>query len=148
MIAAWSLWRKPLLYCPLAGWLAGMLWWTGLMIAFGPSTVVTLEQGVVQERRQSVASRVAFAPVIAVPWVAVWSLVGVANAQFRGWWVPVVAAVGMIAGGAYTAAVNYFDGWLAVLMPLGCLGGTIAGTVVGSVTRACWGWLYGWEDSL
>jgi hypothetical protein len=125
-----------------------MLWWTGLMIAFGPSTVVTLENGIAVERTSSVLSRVVVAPLAALPWAVVWVLVGAANAQFRGYWVPAVAGAGMVAGGAYAAAVNYFDGWLVVFMSAGCLGGTLAGLVVGAVTRATWGWFRGWEDSL
>ncbi len=58
---------SPLVLGPLLGWLSGMLWWTGLMIAFGPATVVTSEG----ERPITVASRVVYAPLVAVPWAIV-----------------------------------------------------------------------------
>ncbi|MBN9121336.1 MAG: hypothetical protein J0I06_19650, partial [Planctomycetes bacterium] len=149
VMGSWATWRRhPIVLCTLAGWLAGMLWWTGLMIAFGPSTVVTTERGFLEERPRSVASRAVYAPLVAIPWALVWVLVGVANAQFRGYWVPVAAAVGTVGGGAYSVATNYFDGWLVIFMTGGCLGGTLVGLVVGVLTRATWGWFRGWEDSL
>jgi hypothetical protein len=104
MGARWC--RNPLLVCPLVGWLIGMAWWAGLMVAFGPATVVT-HSG---ERPITVASRVAYAPLVALPWAAVWVLVGIANAQFRGVWVPAAAALGTVGGGAYAVATNPFDG--------------------------------------
>ena len=143
-----SNWRRnPLVLCPLGGWLAGMLWWAGLMVAFGPSTGVSFEGGFRVERRQSVASHVTYAPVVALPWAAVWALVGAANVQFRGYWVPVAAGLGAAGGGVFVLAVNPFDGWLTMIMPIGCLGGTLVGLVLGMVTRGTWGWLNGWEDS-
>lgn len=144
MSTARSLWRKPLVYCPLLGWSAGVVWWTGLVITFGSSVVVTHEG----ERTITVASRLVYAPLVAIPWALVWALVGIANLQFRGFWVPVAAALGTLSGGAYSVATNYFDGWLAILMPIQCLSGTVIGLVAGAISRAVWGWFHGWADSL
>jgi hypothetical protein len=132
-----SWWRHPLFPCPAIGWLAGMLLWIGLMLAFGRATA----RDGPEVREITVSSRVQYAPVAAIPWALMWTLVGALNLQFRGYWVPVVSGVGMIIGGVYAAAVNSYDGWLTVFMWLDCLGGTLSGLVIGVVTRASWGWL-------
>ena len=45
--------RNPFVLGLLIGWLVGILWWTVLMIAFGPSTVVTVEHGEVVDGEAS-----------------------------------------------------------------------------------------------
>ena len=137
--------RNPLIRWPLAGWLAGFFWWTGLIIALHLPNVVALE---LEEQLGSIASLVLYAPVIAIPWAVVWALVGVANTRFRGYWVAAVAGTGMVIGGVLAVAARSFDGWLWVFVMAGCLGGTLVGLVVGGVTRATWGWLRGKEGSL
>ena len=124
-------WRSPYLLGAAAGWLAGMLWWSGLMVAFGP-TVIVSQDG---EREISVASHLAYAPVVATPWAAVGMVIGAIAAAARGPWVSVSAAVGTVAGGAYSLAASPFDGWLVFTMPIYCFCGSLGGAVVGALTR-------------
>jgi hypothetical protein len=49
--------RKPFLVGTLSGCVVGILWWAGLVIAFGPSTVVTTGSGGLEEREITVLSR-------------------------------------------------------------------------------------------
>jgi hypothetical protein len=138
-MASQSNWRQnPLIINPLLGWLVGMLWWVGLLLSFA----------VANRSDRELAAPLIRAPLVALPWAFVWVAVGVANAQFRGFWVPIAATVGTVIGGIYVVATHPFDGWLCVFMMIGCLGGTLAGLVVGVLTRATWGWFQGWEDSL
>jgi hypothetical protein len=140
-----SRWRRsPLILGPLVGWLVGMLWWTGLMGAFGPSVVVT-NGG---EHTITVASRLVYAPLVAIPWAAIGLLVGATNAMLRGYWVPIAAFLGTLGGGVYSIAISPFDGWLAITMSIACISGTFIGLVVGVPPRIMLGWLKGWEDSL
>jgi hypothetical protein len=109
-----------------------MLWWAGLMVAFGPSVAVSSEGGHSVERPITVASRLVYAPYVAVPWAVGGLAVGAVAAVVRGPWVPAAAGLGMIVGGVYTLATSPFDGWLTVNMPVFCLGGALAGSVVGA----------------
>ena len=88
--------QNPYLLGPAIGWLAGILWWAGLMVAFGPSVLVT-QNG---ERKITVASGLVYAPVVAIPWAAVGLAVGVIIAAAPGPCVPTAATVGTLAGGA------------------------------------------------
>ncbi|MCE9567741.1 MAG: hypothetical protein K8U57_37555 [Planctomycetes bacterium] len=133
-MADWK--RNPFVLGPLIGLLTGMLWWAGLMIASGPSVAVTIEGGSVVEREITVASRLLYAPIAAIPWAAVGLLVGAIAAAVRGPWVPVAAAFGTVGGGVYSLATSPFDGWLAITMPICCLVGGLAGTAVGVLLRA------------
>jgi hypothetical protein len=126
--------RNPLLLGPLTGWLAGMAWWAGLMVAFGPSVRVTHEG----ERPITVASRLVYAPLVAVPWAGVGLVAGAVASAVRGPWVPTAAGLGTAAGGAYSLATSPFDGWLALTMPVDCLAGALAGSVVGAGLGVAW----------
>lgn len=115
-----GVWRHPILLGLIAGWLVGMLWWAGLMIAFfGPSIATTFE--------------LVKAPLVAAPWGVVGLMVGAVNWLVRGFWVPAAAALGTVGGGVYSLATSPFDGWLALTMPVSCFAGTIVGLVVGCV---------------
>jgi hypothetical protein len=127
-------WRNSLVLGPLAGWVVGMLWWAGLMVAFGPSVVVTNDG----ERPITVASRLVYAPVVAVPWAVVGLLVGAVALAVRGPWVPASAGLGTISGGGYSLATSSFDGWLALTMPVCCLAGALVGGIAGAGLGAAW----------
>ena len=102
-------------------WAAGMLWWAGLMVAFGPSAVITTGDSGLEERRITVLSRLRYAPLVAIPWAAVGLFAGAVVSAVPGPWVPAAAGLGAITGGAYSAATSPFDGWLTITMPLCCL---------------------------
>jgi len=135
-----SIWRRnPLILGPLVGWLVGMVWWTGLLVAF------TVKDGI---EHSSKASLLVYPPLVAIPWAAIGLLVGATNAMLRGYWVPTVASLGTLGGGVYSIATSPFDGWLSITMPIACISGTFIGLVVGVPPRILLGWLKGWEDSL
>jgi hypothetical protein len=121
--------RNLLVLGPLAGWFTGVACWAGLMVAFGPSVAVTHEG----ERPISVASRLVYAPLAAVPWAVVGLVAGAVASAVRAPWVPLAAGLGAVAGGAFSLATSPFDGWLALTMPVCCLAGALAGCVVGAV---------------
>lgn len=132
--------RNPPVLGLLVGWLVGMLWWTVLMFAFGPSVVVENAgdgRGIV-ERPVTVLSRLRWAPVVAVPWATVGLIVGWFTAMARSRWVAVTACGGLIIGGIGAIAGNPFDGWLAIMMPLCCLGGAFGGALVAEAAIALW----------
>ena len=134
--AGWR--RNPFILGPLVGLLIGMLWWAGLMIAFGPSTVVTLEGGQTVERLITVLSRLRYAPVVALPWAFVGLIVGCCTAAAQNRLVAVVACVGLMAGGIGVIATNPFDGWLTIMMPLCCLGSALAGSFIAAAVLVLW----------
>jgi hypothetical protein len=131
-------WRNPFFLGLVGGWLVGMLWWAGLMIAFGPSTIVTLEAGQVVERPITLLSRLRYAPVVALPWAFVGLIVGCCTAVAQNRLVAVVACVSLIAGGVGAVATNPFDGWLTIMMPLCCLGGALAGAFITAAVIVLW----------
>src|SRR5262249_38948556 len=96
-----------------------------------------------RERPISVASRAAWAPVIGIPWAVMGFIVGTLNAGFRDYWIPAAAIIGTVAGFAYSVATSPFDGWLAITMPIACLGGTFAGLIVGVPIRYVLGLIRG-----
>jgi hypothetical protein len=114
------------------GWIVGVVWWIGLMAAFNDSHEPLSGYGF----------------LAGIPWAVFGLLVGAANAQFRGYWVPATAALGTVGGGIYSIETELFDGWLSIIMPIECLSGTLMGLIVGLFTRGTWGWFKGWEDSL
>jgi hypothetical protein len=132
-------WRRPTWQGLLGGWLVGMVWWAGLMVAFGPGTVVENPGGVMVERQITVASRLVYAPLVAIPWAFVGLLVGVSNAHYHGYWVTVGAVAGAVVGGVYILETHPFDGWLAWMMPAGCLSGAFAGMCLGVIVSAVLG---------
>ena len=112
----------------LAGWLVGKLWWVGLVI------VLECENGI----GSRVASLVAHAPLMAIPWAVVGLVIGAVTLAVRSPWVPVAAALGATGGGVYILATSPLDTWLAMTMPMFCLGGALAGTVAGAVGTLAW----------
>jgi hypothetical protein len=126
-------WCNPFLLGLLIGWVVGMLWWTGLMIAFGPSMLVTLENGMVTETRISVLSRLRYAPLVAIPWALVGLFVGWLTSGTRGFWVPAFSGIGGVVGGVVAVANHPFDGWIWIFMLGLCLVGAFVGAVVGAV---------------
>jgi len=130
-----------------AGWVIGMLWWTGLMIAFGPSVAITNEGGQLVEKRNSVASLVVYAPLVAIPWAVVGLIVGGLNAHFRGYWIAAIAIIGTLTGFAYSVATSPFDGWLAITMPIACLVGALAALLIGTPIRYVVGVIRKWEGA-
>jgi hypothetical protein len=130
----------------VVGWVVGMVWWVGFVIACGPSVVTEWDGGQFVERRRSVAEEAIWAPVWALPWAAVGFLVGGFTAQFRGYWIPATAVIGTIVGFVWCVATSPFDGWLAIMVPLSSLGGSFAGLIIGVPTRAIWGEIRGWDE--
>jgi hypothetical protein len=128
--------RHPATVGLISGFIAGMLWWAGLMIAFGPSAVVTGQNGQIVERQISVVSRLVYAPLVALPWAIAGMIVGTVSNFVCGYWVPALAALGTIAGGVYSLETSPFDGWLALTMPIDCLLGTFVGMLLGVVCLA------------
>jgi hypothetical protein len=127
--ARWNWRRHPLVLGPLAGWLAGMAWWAALVVAFGTHD---------GEGSITIASRLVYAPLVAIPWAVVGLVVGALTWAIGGPWVPVPAGLGAVTVGALTLATGPLDGWLVVTMPVGCLGAALAGCVVGAVAYALW----------
>jgi len=125
--------ERPVLRGFLFGWLIGMLWWIGLVIALDKSWDSKLKAWL-------------YAPLYTVPWAVVGFIVGGFNAHYRGYWIPVTAITGLLIGFVYSLAMNPFDGWLAIIMPVASLGGALGGLVVGVPTRAVWGYFQGWEE--
>jgi hypothetical protein len=134
---------NPLLVGTLSGWVVGMLWWAGLMVAFGPSTAVTTGRGGLEEREITVLSRMWYAPFVAIPWAVVGRVAGAIASAVRGPWVPAAAALGTFAGGAYSFANSPFDGWLALTMPVSCLAGALVGSMIGAGAGFAWQALLG-----
>jgi len=134
-----SSWRRnPFVLGALAGWATGMLWWAGLMVAFGPSTVVTTGSGGLEEREITVLSRLRYAPLVAIPWAVVGLVAGAVWSAVRGPWVPAGAGLGVVAGGGYSLATSPLDGWLAMTMPVCCLGEALTGIAVGALVGVVW----------
>jgi hypothetical protein len=103
----------------ILGFLVGMLWWASLIIALGS------------------LAEVVYAPLVALPWAIIGAIVGAVSTYYgRGYWVPAMAALGTIAGGAYSLATNPFDGWLVLSMPVDCWLGTFVGMVLGLICSA------------
>src|SRR5438270_5098999 len=107
------------------GWLVGMLWWSGLMVTFGPSVAVTHDSTGWHERQITVWDRLRYAPLTAVPWAVVGGIVGAAAGRLGGYAVPLASLAGTVAGGVYVLATTPVDGWLALTMPGYCLAGTL-----------------------
>jgi hypothetical protein len=140
--------RRIVLLGMAIGWIVGILWWVGLTIVLGPSVEVsnrTDGQPGFQERPISVASRAIWAPLVAIPWGVVGLIVGGFNAHYRGYFIPVIAILGTLIGFGWSTATSYFDGHLAMTMPVACLGGTLGALVVAVPIRAVCGWIRGWE---
>ena len=131
----------------VTGWVVGMVWWVGFVIACGPGFERDAGSGQLVEKSSiSVASRMCGHPSLALPWAAMGFLVGGCTAQFRGYWIPATAVIGTIVGFVWCVATSPFDGWLAIMVPLSSLGGTFAGLIVGVPTRAVWGEIRGWDE--
>jgi len=110
--------RYCVVLCLSSGFLAGMFWWISLMMAFGHTDMVV------------------YAPLAALPWTIAGTIVGGVSTLVRGYWVPVMAALGTIAGGVYSLWANPFDGWLAITMPVDCFLGTFVGVLIGAISPA------------
>jgi hypothetical protein len=123
--------RNPLVLGLIVGWLGGVLWWSGLMIAFGPSTRVTVKGGEWHEERIGITSRLSYGPLVAIPWAVIGLIVGALNLPFRSYTIPITAILGVLAAGALSLATRRFDGWLAMMMQVDCFVGIVIGTIVG-----------------
>ena len=110
-------------YGLITGWLIGMLWWVGLIIALGTFGLVLN------------------APLAGLPWGIVGLVAGFVASWCRSIWVAVAALFGGVCGGIYAVAINPFDGWLAPSMLLNGIFGSFLGLLVGVVSsfaRAAW----------
>jgi hypothetical protein len=125
-------WLRSVTLGLISGFLIGVVWWVGLLIALGSSATVTSQNGQMVE----LASQLVYAPLVAVPWAIAGMIVGTVTNFVRGYWVPALAALGTIVGGVYSLETNPFDGWLALSMPLDCLLGTFLGMLIGLVCAA------------
>ncbi len=130
MTAEQCSWRQsPLVLGPLFGWLVGMLWWTGLMVA------AAIHDGPHGFRHLGL---IVYAPLVAIPWAVVGLVSGGVTAWVPGPWVLVATGAGIIVGGASTVLTSPFDGWLALTMPFYCLAWALAGVPVGAVVGIGW----------
>jgi hypothetical protein len=120
------------------GWLAGMLWWCGLVSAFGPSVIVTHDEHGWQEREIPVLHRLSYVPLVAIPWAVIGGVIGLVAGWLRSYLVPTAAIIGMLLGGAWALANHPFDGWLALEMPLYCFIGSFWGLAVGAAAALGW----------
>src|SRR6476661_10123844 len=87
--------ERPLLRSILFGWLLGVLWWTGILIAQGPTVVAkTNASGELVERREPFVRTLGIAAILALPWALVGVFVGALNSQLRGFWIPAATLAG------------------------------------------------------
>jgi hypothetical protein len=129
-----SHWRRnPIFLGTFLGWLIGMLWWAGLI-------VVGTHEG---EWLSKVVSLLVYAPLVAIPWAVIGLVAGVVAWAVRGPWVVVASGLGLFGGGVYSLTSSPFDGWLALTMPVYCLGGALAGVAVGAAAGVAWRLLAG-----
>src|SRR5438067_513899 len=105
----------------ILGWLIGMLCWTGIVLSFGPSVVVTDKNGQVVSTPDSTASRITYAPIGAIPWAVTCLVIGLITPHPRNLFVPLCGMIGMICGGFFVAITEPHDGWLFVSIPVFCL---------------------------
>jgi hypothetical protein len=113
------------------GWLIGALWWIVLAISFGPSTAHWSDSTGWHEETITVFQRVVSAPLVAIPWGVVGAIVGLAGGLLGDRWAPLLAFLGMVAGGGFVVLTAPFDGWLVLTMPVYSFGGTFIGLVLG-----------------
>lgn len=126
--------RNPCLFGLVCGWLIGMLWWSGFILAAGPSARVTYAERIRVEEPIPVSSRLLYAPLVAIPWAVIGLIVGAVNLLFPGEHVLWMSFSGTVFGGAFCLLQKPFDGWLALSMPVYCFIGTAIG-LVSSITR-------------
>ncbi len=126
--------RHPFVCGLLLGWLVGMAWWTGLLVA------AVIHSGGVETGMSDLRDLelIVYAPLAAIPWAVVGLVSGGFTLVVPGWWVPFATVVGGLAGGTYCAMGSPFDGWLALTMPVYCLGWALAGVPVGVLIGAFW----------
>ncbi len=125
--ARWT--RNPMVLGLVLSWLVGIVWWTGLLIA-----------GVIHDGMNGLEHLrlLIYAPLVAVPWAVVGLVSGGFTLVVPGWWVPFATVVGGLAGGTYCVMGSPFDGWLALTMPVYCLGWALAGAPIGVLIGAFW----------
>ncbi len=128
---------RGLLYGVIVGWIVGMLWWSSLAMALGPSTRVTIIAGERRETEEPVSKLVAAAPLVAVPWAVVGALAGAVIGWTGGWLEIVACFLGMFAGIGFLLSTGPIDGWLVLSMPLVAWTGAAGGLVLGRLIRAC-----------
>ena len=124
---------KGLAYGLVVGWAVGMLSWA-LMISFVPPEDVKLserwEQGQV-----TVWERLAYAPLVAIPWAIAGGMAGGVIGLMGGWLEVVTVFVGMIGGIWGSLLLNLSDGWIVLVMPSYAFIGTFMGLAVGCLVR-------------
>lgn len=130
-----SWWLSRMLLGLVIGWAIGLVWWTGLMISFGPSAQVSYSGGERIEQPVTVGSRLIYGPVMACPWALVGLVVGAINVWAPGSRVPINALLGIVAGGLFCVLTGPYDGWLALTMPLYCSLGALVGAVKGAMSE-------------
>ncbi len=114
----------------------GILLWTSLAIAFGPSGSTYEHGGVIRvEHYYPVLERLA-----QIGWVAPWAVVGAVVGSLIGWiggWLEIITCfAGMMGGIIITISGAPFDGWLALTIPVYAFMGIGIGVVIGAVVRA------------
>jgi len=125
-----------LAYGLMAGWIVGVLCWTSLAIAFGP-TGDTYEHGGVKhvEHFYPVLEMLAQVRWTVIPWAVVGAAVGAIIGWLGGWLEVITCSVGTASGICIAISTAPFDGWLALTMPISAFIGTGIGLVVGLVLR-------------
>jgi len=126
-----------LAYGLLIGWVVGILCWTSLAIAFGPTGSTYEHGGVIRvEHYYPVLERLAQIRWTVVPWAVVGAIVGAIVGWIGGWLEIITCLVGMVSGIFVAISGAPFDGWLALTIPIYAFAGIGIGVVVGAVIRA------------
>jgi hypothetical protein len=108
----------------VAGWVVGMLWWAALAISFAW-----------HDEDVSHFRMVVYAPLMAIPWGVVGGVVGAVIGWKGGRLEVLTSFLGMVCGLGLLLALEYFDGWLTITMPLAAFLGTFAGLAAGGIGR-------------
>ena len=125
-----------LAYGLLVGWIVGILSWTSLAIALGPSGDSYDHVGVKHvEHFYPVLEMLANIRWTVVPWAVVGALAGAIIGRIGGWIEAITSLLGMIGGIGLVLSTSRFDGWLAITVPIYAFIGAGAGLVGGLLVR-------------
>ena len=125
-----------LAYGLLTGWIVGVLSWTFLAIALGPSGD-TYDYGGVKHVEHFYPTLEMLANIrwTVVPWAVVGTVVGAIIGGIGGWLEAITSLLGMVGGICLVLSTSLFDGWLALTMPVYAFMGTGIGLAGGLFIR-------------
>jgi len=121
-----------LAYGLLAGWIVGVLSWTSLAIAFGPTGDTYIHGGVKEVYNfRPVLETLADIRWTVAPWAVVGAVAGAIIGRLGGWLEAATSFLGMLGGICFALSNSPFDGWLALAMPICAFTGTGIGLAGG-----------------